>query len=244
MRSQRTAPYNRVTIPCEWCGLHFEVWLSEANTRFHSLDCLRAWERSRWIERYCPVCGVKFAVPQWRLDAGRGKYCSLRCRGESQRNTPASIEARIDRSGGEDACHPWRGLLSLDGYGVVWWKGHPDRAHRVVWMLARGAIPVGLSVQHQCEGRYPPGDSHHRRCCNPAHLKVGTAKENTEAMLASGRVARSQQGARLSFTDEQVLAIRAAYRTGVTMHALAQRYGRHDQTISNLVHRRTAPHLP
>ena len=42
-------------------------------------------------------------------------------------------------------------------------------SHRVMWEVARGPIPKGLTVDHLCRNR---------RCVNPAHLELVTMREN------------------------------------------------------------------
>jgi hypothetical protein len=52
-------------------------------------------------------------------------------------------------------------------------------AHKAAWIIANGAVPHGLYVCHTCDNRV---------CCNPAHLWLGTAKQNQQDMAAKGRV--------------------------------------------------------
>ena len=52
-------------------------------------------------------------------------------------------------------------------------------AHRVSYQLNVGAIPDGLYVLHSCDN---PG------CVNPAHLRAGSAKENTHDAISRGRL--------------------------------------------------------
>lgn len=84
----------------------------------------------------------------------------------------------VDRRGPDD-CWPWRGGRDDSGYGLFCFtdasgKRRKTRAHR--WLLGhlRGKPlilkPTGLEDGcHRCDN--PP-------CCNPAHLYVGTRKQN------------------------------------------------------------------
>lgn len=70
---------------------------------------------------------------------------------------------------GKEECWLWQASLTSNGYGKAWYKGHFTSAHRVVYTLLRGKVPVGLDVMHLCSNR---------SCCNPYHLKIGTHFEN------------------------------------------------------------------
>lgn len=91
----------------------------------------------------------------------------------------AGIAARIDASRGCDACWPCLGARQGAGYGVLTLGRTSRGAHRVVYVLANGPLADRRQqVRHDCDN--PP-------CCNPAHLRSGTAKENSADALARGR---------------------------------------------------------
>ncbi len=51
-------------------------------------------------------------------------------------------------------------------------------AHRVAYTLAFGPIQPRMVVCHRCDNGL---------CCNPAHLFLGTAGDNSRDMMAKGR---------------------------------------------------------
>lgn len=77
-----------------------------------------------------------------------------------------------------DTCWLWTGVIGAHGYGVFGGKKTRGRAHRLMWERVNGPIPDGLNVCHRCDN--PP-------CVNPAHLFLGTVKDNAQDMMRKGR---------------------------------------------------------
>lgn len=81
-------------------------------------------------------------------------------------------------------CWEWQGAISAKGYGRLTYNQKRLSAHRVAYELYRGEIPNGFLVCHLCDNP---------RCCNPHHLWLGTAKENTQDAIAKGRLKPPRQ---------------------------------------------------
>lgn len=88
---------------------------------------------------------------------------------------------------GPDECWLWTGCTvstpvpGRGGYGFFTVnKQNKNRlTHRVAWVATNGDIPQETPcVLHSCDDRYAAGDISYRRCCNPAHLWLGTPKDN------------------------------------------------------------------
>ena len=58
-----------------------------------------------------------------------------------------------------------------------------EYSHRWIFTKFFGRIPAGMQVNHHCDNM---------RCVNPAHLYLGTQKENVADMVARGRIGRKQ----------------------------------------------------
>lgn len=172
----------------------------------------------------CEVCGKLFH-PLHHYS----RFCSRSCYSIHYNNTPAKFWARVDMSGGSDACWPWKGYKDPDGYGQVSWHGKNPRTNRVAWELTYGPIPDGMDVLHVCDN--PP-------CANPGHLFLGTQVDNNNDKDAKGRhgAPRGEQSGRAKLTWQKVREIRRRYALGsTTQRQLAEEYSVSKGCIENVV---------
>jgi len=101
-----------------------------------------------------------------------------------------------------NGCWDWLGTATKEGYGVIYFNRKTHLVTRTMWLLVNGPIPAGLFCCHKCDRPI---------CCNPAHLFLGTAKDNTQDCIAKGRYKSNQSPIRVrKLTAEQVNSIRAA----------------------------------
>ncbi len=157
------------------------------------------------------------------------------------------VWSKIDRSAGPSACWPWLGSRDRDGYGFVS-LDITRRAHRVVFMLT-GGEPKTSMVLHSCDN--PP-------CCNPAHLRSGTARDNSKDMVERGRAtngerngaytkpARRPRGSRnglAKLTEEQVAVIKRRLINGDTAAVIARDFGVVNGTIWFIAKGRNWAHI-
>lgn len=104
-------------------------------------------------------------------------------------------------------CWEWLGAKTAFGYGKMAFRGRKTvGAHRVSWMIHFGDIPEGMSVLHECDNPH---------CVHPAHLFLGTQKDNMRDAVKKGRFRRnapSQKGERNSQARLTVKQVRRAKR--------------------------------
>ena len=131
-----------------------------------------------------------------------------------------------------DGCWMWCGSVAPNGYGLAHSGGMTGRysgAHRLMWTLAHGQIPDGMSVLHRCDVR---------ACVNPAHLFLGTQSDNIRDCVLKFRHPRRQ------LRPEDVIEIRRACAGGATQMSQARRYDAPYGTINAVVRGRTWAFLP
>lgn len=144
----------------------------------------------------------------------------------------------VDKTSHPGGCWVWTGHLNSGGYGALGISHRPTRAHRISWALHRGAIPEGLCVLHGCEHLHE--GINYRRCVNPAHLRLGTYKDNARDAVVRGRSARGERNGQHRLGDDDVRAIRML-RNGerLPIRALAAFFGCCESTISVVANRRS-----
>lgn len=152
----------------------------------------------------------------------------------------ASFWSRVDKSGGPTACWIWKGAVTSKwGYGCFQTGGNRVLgAHKVAWVYTNGD-PGKLCVLHRCDNRV---------CVNPAHLFLGTKKDNMVDAVAKDRHARGERSRRNTLTEAQVIELRTLYAgsgQGRPSNALelAEKYGVGKGTIANAALGRTWKHL-
>lgn len=141
------------------------------------------------------------------------------------RSLSERFHARVDKSGGDEACWIWQGAPDVgSGYGRIQNGTRLDMAHRVSWRLSVGEIPRGKNVLHG------PGCS--KLCVNPAHLRCGTQVENMADAKAEKRLGRR-------LTPSEACAIVTAVRDGLSYVDVATLFSISPQTVFNVSSGRT-----
>lgn len=132
-----------------------------------------------------------------------------------------------------DDCWIWLGGTSNNRYGsfATHFKQRTLSSHRVSYEYHFGAIPQGLYVCHSCDNVL---------CVNPAHLFLGTAKDNQQDSKAKGRNCAGERNGRALVTPEIVKAIREEVGTLANIGA---KYGIAISTVSDIRKHRTWQHI-
>ncbi len=142
--------------------------------------------------------------------------------------------------GADDACWLWRGhCQKRGGYGLFGFASRGPRrtrlAHRVAYELTYGQIPPHLHVCHRCDVG---------ACVNPAHLFLGTPKDNMQDASAKGRTHRGERTPSARLTAANVGEIRERRAQGSTYQSLADVFGVSMAQIHHICVRQQWKHLP
>ena len=108
-----------------------------------------------------------------RTPAGGWKYCD-------EVYHPRFL-ARIKRRVVIDAngCWLWQGTVHPRGYGQTNYRGRTVNVHRAVYVATHGVkLAFAQQVCHSCDVKI---------CCNPAHLWLGSNKDNHIDKIVKGR---------------------------------------------------------
>ena len=118
-------------------------------------------------------------------------------------------------------CWEWMGARQPFGYGAFGADNRNYSTHRWQWERFNGPIPKGQMVMHTCDN--PP-------CVNPAHLTIGTQRDNMLDKMSKGRHRwvsyKGEAHGRALVTETDVLEMRRLHaEEGWSGLRLATRYG-------------------
>ena len=135
--------------------------------------------------------------------------------------------AKVNKS---NSCWLWTGSKSSSGYG----RYKNQLAHRYS-MIINGMPPGNLCVCHHCDTPL---------CVNPAHLFLGTRKDNIIDKTIKGRAAKGETNGSVKLSSTDVLKIRNLYQnTTISQKQLAVMYKVSQMQIWRIVNNLKWKHL-
>ena len=143
--------------------------------------------------------------------------------------TPSLVErfhAKYQKA--EPGCWEWTAALAGKGYGQIKIPGTRRQAyaHRLSYQIHKGAIPAKTEVCHTCDNP---------KCVNPAHLFLGSRKENAQDAAQKGRVHISPIGHNGVLAVSQVKRIKEIFRLNLMSIAeVARAFDVSHTTISKI----------
>jgi hypothetical protein len=142
--------------------------------------------------------------------------------------------------GAPDECWNWTRALTR-GYGAMYdvEMGRNRPAHDIAWELDNNRkLPKGMVIRHTCD---------EPKCCNPAHLLLGTHADNVADKVARGRQLKGAKVGAGTFgklNDDAIRKIRGLYSTGLwTQRAIAREFDISQSNVSAIVLRQLWGHV-
>lgn len=119
-------------------------------------------------EAICNACHLAPRLPgkrmTWCRECKNAWQRAYRAGVRKQERVPAPVRT-------PSGCLLWQGYVTPEGYGRLNRGQVYLYAHRVAWEAVYGAIPDGLTVDHDCEVK---------TCVEVSHLQLVTRGRNTE----------------------------------------------------------------
>lgn len=134
------------------------------------------------------------------------------------------FEAKLDKSGD---CWLWTASLAGKGYGQMKLpkQRKQEYAHRLAYMIYKGAIPDGIQVCHKCDNP---------RCCNPEHIFLGTSSDNHLDMKEKNRHLYGEKNSQAKLSDTKISQIKKCIDSGMSQSIIAKAFGIHQTTVSKI----------
>lgn len=154
------------------------------------------------IAKVCATCEKTFHVHPSRAAHRPCRFCSTRCDPQGRKLFDDVFLAGFWNSiavGDPDRCWPWKRSINSHGYGHLSVMGTEFMSHRCAWVLSNGCMGAEDCVLHRCDNR---------RCCNPAHLFLGSKADNSEDMVSKGRSLCGERNKASKLTTHNVTEIR------------------------------------
>jgi hypothetical protein len=155
---------------------------------------------------------------------------SLRHKETGVLNKPETIDRFLNKIDfNPSGCWEWKAFIHPDGYGDFRANEiSSKRAHVFSYCYFKGELKKGYFVCHTCDNP---------KCVNPAHLWLGTPKENQHDKIKKGR-GNNPSGARhwqAKLSRYQVAKIKMAHLSGIQKAEIAKYFSVSRTTVHDIV---------
>lgn len=208
---------------CKICDGEYRKKRREMHRERRRNQRMDIWRRRNG--RICKECGTSFV--------GKGlkrEFCSTLCK----------LLGSIEKKNG---CWEWQGDIQPNGYAYT--TNHEtnkkDYVHRVSYKVFNGEIPEGIYVCHKCDNR---------KCIAPAHLWLGTAKDNSQDAKNKGRLEhvklmqpKGEKNGSSKLKEVQVKEIKKLISNGEKIAMIARKFNISWSVIDSIKKNKTWRHV-
>jgi hypothetical protein len=141
--------------------------------------------------------------------------------------TPKNIHrfwSKVALTANPNKCWIWQGCGQR--YGGFGMGGATYKSNRVAYFIHYGQDPGDMEVMHSCDNP---------KCCNPAHLSLGTHYDNMRDMADKGRVNKGSRVNTAKLKEEDIVKIRRMDLEGVNKKDIAKQFSVSSATIYSIL---------
>lgn len=131
-----------------------------------------------------------------------------------------------------DQCWLWTGHTNGAGYGQIFRGNRKELAHRIAWELENGSIPKRRIILHRCDNS---------ACVNPAHLLLGTQRDNMQDRSDKRMDNYTPHFSKLAAED--VVKIVDRYKSGDLQSVIAADFNVSGPTVSQIIRGKIWTHV-
>jgi hypothetical protein len=143
--------------------------------------------------------------------------------------------AGMTRKNELSGCIEWTGAKDRRGYGLVKdASGIMKRVPRIVYELFVGKIPDGMLIRHTCDNPC---------CCNPEHLLVGTAADNSMDAVERNRLPVGEMSGASKLKNNDIPLIFKLKKDGSPARQIANFFGVNESTIFRILSGKSWKHI-
>jgi hypothetical protein len=228
--------YDKICAEC-----NRSIQAKDKRTKFCNEECKIKNVGGYRPKKECFTCKNIFSVKGRNDREKQSVYCSRTCRYKIESDPvyqfnrmKRHFEKNVVKS--EHGCWLWMGAQRGNGYGQTSLNRKPLPASRASWLIHYGEIPEGMFVCHSCDVR---------ACVSPAHLWLGTPKDNTQDMIKKGRKI-SPQGEDAPHTKiktRDVINIKSMIKQGIPVKEISNKLSISHSIIYGIRNGRTWKHV-